>query len=240
MAEITIVVMIWTGRRGYTLAHAAVVAAAIARHTTMSYRFVVLSDHVPVRGFPLEVLPLPKASAALVDVHHYTSSDYPACLPKLWLLSDEARCLGDRLFYVDADALITGDLAPIMAYAPEAPFVGMVLGGKLVVSMYLLTPGSHAWLWERFVRDECAPLRPPRCPQGDQQWMRRYMHPETFAQWPCRALGIYGLKELEEGGYPTTLPAGACIIHPTGKVKPWHPRFADRHPWVKEYYPWTR
>lgn len=240
MADLTIVTMIWTGRRGYTLAHAAVVAKALARHTTVPYRFVVLSDQVPSRGYPYEVLPFPQAAAELTTLHFYRALDYPACLPKLWLLSTEAETLGERLFYLDADTLVIKDLAPILSYDTTAPFVGMTLGGQFVASMYLQnTPGSLDWLWQRFLRDGRGPDLLPTTPKGDQQWMRHYLGEGTFATWPQRALGIYLMKDIEVARGRSTLPSDARIIHPTGKVKPWEPLFLQRHPWAKEYYPWA-
>lgn len=238
MPDLTVVTLIYTGPRGYTLAHAAVIAGRIAAHTAVPYRFVVLSDQTPPPKYPYEVLPLPAEAAALVPLHYYASEDYPACLPKLWLFSDAARCLGERLFYVDCDALIMRDLAPILTYAPEAPFVWMNIDGKLTASMYRVDAGHLDWFWQHYQRDGLVDPLPPDRPKGDQGWMRHCLPLKDYPAWPAAELGIYTMKQIEERGLPTRPIQGARILHPTGKIKPWHRGFQHMHPWAIAHYPW--
>lgn len=236
---VTIVLMIWQGPRGYTLRHAAVVAAAIARHATFAYRLIVLTDQAPHHP-TLEVWPLPAHIGILADAVQAPTRAYPLNWPKLWLFSAEAQALGDTLLYVDADSIVVGDLAPLVTYAPDAPFVGMHYGtGKFCGALFRLQTGRHGAVWEHWRQwhahwagpaDETALVT-------DQTWMRRAGLGRTV-RWPPE-MGLYLLKDLDRRERRAPLPADARVIQPTGKTKPWHPRFAQQYPWVKEHYPWN-
>ena len=237
---ITIVTMIWHGARGYTLAHAEAIAAAVARHATFPYRFVAITDDAPRPTTTIDVIALPCAARRLMACHYATSQDAPACLPKLWLFSREAQQLGPRILYLDADSLVIDDLAPIIIYRSDAPFVGMTLRGKLSGGMYCLQTGMLHDVWTTFLRRGHDAFVTGECAPSDQGWMRCMELQGTYPVWPNREMGIYLLKELDGRGPISPLPADARIVHPTGKTKPWHPKFLDRYPWAKEHYPWTR
>ena len=237
---ITIVTMIWHGTRGYTLAHAEAVATAVARHATFAYRFVAVTDAMPSSTTTIDVLPLPCLAQRLATRQYAASTAYPANLPKLWLFSEEARQLGPRLLYLDADSLVIDDLAPLLIYHADAPFVGMRLRGKLSSGMYCLQTGVLARVWNLFLRWGDEMMMAGDCSPSDQGWLRCMGLQELCPSWPNRDFGIYLLEELDGDGPISLLPADARIVHPTGKTKPWHPRFLERYPWAKEHYPWTR
>ena len=236
--SMTILTMIWQGPRGYTLAHAAAVAKAVARHITLPYRFVVLTDQPhPVAG--IEVVPLPEIATTLAKAAARVPGEYPKNWAKLWLFSPEAQLLAPRVLYLDADSLVRGDLAPLWTYQPEAPFVGMQYGpGKLSTAMFRLDTGAVPEVWDNFVAllDGLSDITSLR--QTDQEFLRTQHLSARYPCWP-RDLGLFILKELESPGqYAATLPPGVRVIHPSGKTKPWHPRFLERYPWVREVYPW--
>ena len=235
----TLVSMLWPGPRGYTLAHAEAVAAAVARHATFPYRFVVLTDEPPGAESTVEVQPFPAAAQPLTVVHPLSASVYPTCLAKLWLFSAEAVALGPTILYLDADSLICGDLAPLVAYQPQAPFVWMANHGKLVSAMFRLATGTLTDVWTRFVAEGA-----PRVAAGsfftDQTWLRRMGLATRNPCWPSEQLGLYVLKDLDGAGPISALPADARVVQPTGKTKPWEARFLQRYPWAQEHYLWAR
>lgn len=237
MDPITIVTFIWTGERGYKLKHAAAVEAAIARHATFPYRFVVISDQAPKGRFSFEVMPLPQMAIDLPTFR--PSPGYYSMLPKLWLFSGDARCLGKRIFYLDADSIVTGDLEPIVTYAPEASFVCMLLPNKLQSAMFMLETGALTDVWATLTQElqEVPFLRGYH--KSDQLWLRHRRLEDDYPHWPNREMGIYLLKDLDVNWPLPPLPDDARIVHPTGKTKPWNPIFTSRYPWAEEHYKWT-
>lgn len=197
-------------------------ATAVARHATFPYRFLVVSDQASDRSLPFEVLPLPACAATLPVFGE--EGGYPSSLPKLWLFSQEARCLAPRVLYLDADSIMTGDLAPLVAYEPAAPFVGMHLPapGNLHGAMFRLDTGVLAAIWDAFelVTQTLGFAR--AYVRSDSQWMRQ-LGLAWAPAWPSRSMGIYLLKDLDGEEVPVPLPPDARIVHPTGKTKPWHP-----------------
>lgn len=230
---ITLVLMIWRGARGYTLAHAAAVLQAVGRQATFAYRPVILSDQVAPARFPYPVRAFPAGLQALTAADVTMEHDYPKNWAKLWLFSADAQQLGPRICYLDADTLVRGDLAPLVAYAAEAPFVGMRYRAahKLCTAMFCLQTGALPDIWTSFLADTDRT-------RTDQGWLRKHQLSLRYPCWDNDEMGIYMLQDIDRPGRGARLPADARIVHPTGKTKPWHPRFLQRHPWAQEYYPW--
>lgn len=227
LEPITIVTMIWTQFRQYRVEYAEAVNCAIARHATFSYRFVVVSDQKPRQRASVEFVPFPDSARKLTN--RVNSSGYSSNVPKLWLFSDEARCLGDRIFFIDADSIVTGDLAPIVSYRLDSPFVWLNLSGKLQSGMFLLDTGALQNVWNWFLMLGGAYAR-------DGAWLRFLDIGNNHPCWPNKEMGIYLLKDLDRSDRTSPLPEDARIVHPTGKTKPWMQKFYSRYPWAKEHY----
>jgi hypothetical protein len=102
---------------------------------------------------------------------------------------------------------------------------------KLCTAMFCLQTGALTDIWEHWVAQ-------PDPTQTDQGWLRHHQLSLRYPCWDNAALGIYMLKDLERPGKPSNLPDDARIVHPTGKLKPWEKRFAERHPWAAKHYVW--
>lgn len=233
-APMTLIVMVWQGARGYTLAHASAVLQAAGRHATFPYEALVISDQGAPRGYPWPVVPLPADVRALTTADVTMEHEYPKNWAKLWLFSDEARDLGERICYLDADTLIIKDIGPLLDYEPTSPFVGMRYreAHKLCTAMFCLQTGALTEVWTSFLTDTDRS-------RTDQGWLRHHNLSLRYPCWDNEELGIYMLKDIDTPRQGSRLPADARIVHPTGKTKPGHQRFFDRHPWAKEHYRWN-
>lgn len=250
---ITIVTCVWrSADRDYCARHAEVLGAMLARHVTQPYRYVVIADE-DVGGFTgaVEVLRTPPAMAALAQLRTPERAGFPSSYRRLWLFSDEARQLGDRILLTDVDVVVTGDWSPL--WRRDEDFVGWRPGQRwgnterrVAGGLWLLRTGTRTQVYERF-RGE-ASTREARAAGyrgSDQAWISHMLAGDA-AVWPADA-GIYSIRDMTRGPRPRPRPgdrrartqrppADARMVQFNGHGKPWHQRTIEQHPWVQRYW----
>jgi hypothetical protein len=229
---LTVVCWLWKGARGYKPAHVNALQEMIRRHLHVPHRFVCLTDEV--RGFArgIEVVMPPPEAMALAEMPSPEGGNFPACYRRLWMFSEQAQALGDRVLLMDVDAVITGDITHLVKR--DEDFVGWrplcswgnmerVAGG-----MYLLKTGSRTEVWTEFSAAGVAAARAAGYRGSDQAWIS-FKLGKTAALWPDDA-GLYALSDMPA----RKLPDGACVVQFAGNTKPWN---AGLMTWVREHYP---
>lgn len=227
---ITIVTWLWAGNRGYTPKHVNVLASMFRRHLSLPHRFVCITDMTA--GFKrVEVMPMPDAAKKLGDLRTPEGGRFPSCYRRLWMFSEEAKCLGERVLMVDVDLVLTGNIDHL--FALEDKFVGWrpkaSWGGtsRIGGGMYLMTPGAHSEVFDDFRGTySIAMARKAGFRGSDQAWMS-YKLVGKVKLWPTDA-GIYSIRDLK--GQP--LPDDACLVQFNGTGKPWH----GEPDWVLEHW----
>ena len=231
---LTIVTWVWRdgGPRAYTLEHAAALAAGFRRHLSKPHRFVCLTDDVRhVEG--IDVKPIPQAAAECGQWRTPEAGRFPSCYRRLWMFSEEAAALGQRLLLVDVDALVTGSVDHLtdrsedfVGWRPRATWGNPCrLGGGL----YLLTAGSRRQVWDRFTGPaSIGAARAAGFRGSDQAWLSFCLGADA-ASWPHDS-GVYSVRDLRNP--VATPPPDACLIQFNGPTKPWTARW----PWVREHY----
>jgi hypothetical protein len=225
----SIVCWLWNGR-GYRPEHVNVVHRMFRRHLAGDFRFICITDETEGFEAGIEVMPTPPEAAALAHLRTPEGGVFPSCYRRLWMFSEAARCLGDRVLLVDIDLLVVGNAEPL--FAPTADFVGWKptaswghnnnrIGGGL----YLMTPGTQTHVWEDFKGQESiAEARAAGYRGSDQAWI-------SYKLWGCplfpKEAGIYSIRDLRRAMKP---PADAVLIQHNGSTKPW----ASRVPWVRD------
>jgi hypothetical protein len=225
----SIVCWLWNGR-GYRPEHVNVVHRMFRRHLAGDFRFICITDETEGFEAGIEVMPTPPEAAALAHLRTPEGGVFPSCYRRLWMFSEAARCLGDRVLLVDIDLLVVGNAEPL--FAPTADFVGWKptaswghnnnrIGGGL----YLMTPGTQTHVWEDFKGQESiAEARAAGYRGSDQAWI-------SYKLWGCplfpKDAGIYSIRDLRRAMKP---PADAVLIQHNGSTKPW----ASRVPWVRD------
>lgn len=206
----------------------------VSRHLPEPHRFICISDRGDGFSAGVEVLPTPPAAAALGHLLTPEKGHFPSCYRRLWMFSDEAKCLGERVLLVDIDMVVVNDLRPIFDMPQE--FVGwrpyrdwgaqMRFGGGI----YLLTPGTRTAVWEDFKgASSIAEARAAGFRGSDQAWIS-YKLGLSEKYWG-REAGIYSIRDMK--GTETKLPADARLVQMNGPTKPWMPN-AKRIPWIAE------
>lgn len=235
MTTPTVVTWLWRdgpqGGRGYVPEHVNILHRMFRRHLATPFRFVCITDERGQWDEGVETMPTPDAARALAHLQTPEGARFPSCYRRLWMFSDEARCLGARVLLVDLDVLVVRDPAPL--FARDEDFVGWRptaswghardrIGGGL----YLLTPGTRTHVWTDFTGPaSIAEARRAGYRGSDQAWI-------SYSLRGCAVYGadagIYSIRDLDNGRRP--LPADARIVQHNGTVKPWD----SRVPWVRE------
>lgn len=226
----TVVTWLWSdGNRAYRPEHVNVLFRMFRRHSRQPLRFVCITDDTGQFDDGIEVMPTPESARWLCALRTPEAPNFPSCYRRLWMFSDEAKRLGDRVLLVDVDLLVVNDVAPL--FARDEDFVGWRPAAqwgtaeRLGGGIYLLTPGTRTHVWEDFTGHES--IREARSAGyrgSDQAWISY-----KLAGGPVYGpeAGIHSIRDLSNGRRPP--PRDAVLIQHNGNVKPW----TSRVPWVR-------
>lgn len=236
---ISIVCFLWRGedtRRVFLPEHVRTLASSIRRELSIEHRFICVADEGEGLDGPVEWLETPQACRRLGDVRTLEGSRFPSCYRRLWAWSAEAReQLGDRVMLVDIDLVTMRDFAHL--FDRQEPFVGWrprARWGKedrVGGGIYLMTPGAHPEVFEKFAEDPRRAQQAARVAGyrgSDQAWIS-FMIGRAAAVWPDD-VGIYSIRDLRNGELP--LPDDAALVQFNGPVKPWDSKLA----WVRKHW----
>lgn len=233
----TVCTWIWnSGFREYLPEHVRVLAAMVKRHLARPHRFVCITDEQGDFGPDVEVMATPPEARALGELKTPEGARFPSCYRRLWMFSEAAKVLGERVLLLDVDLVVTRDLSPI--FDRTEPFVGwrpfrdwgaqLRFGGGI----YLLTPGARTKVWDDFNgADSIAKARAAGFRGSDQAWIS-YKLGATEPYFD-RQSGIYSIRDFRLS--PHLLPDDARLVQMNGPAKPWS-REARRLPWVEQHF----
>jgi hypothetical protein len=205
----------------------------IARHLSIPHRFVCIADDLSGFDGETEVIETPAAAKALGSLRSPEGVRFPSCYRRLWMFSEEAKSLGERVLLIDVDLVVVKDFAAVVNR--EEDFVGwrpyrdwgaqLRFGGGI----YLLRTGSRTQVWDDFKgADSIAKARRNGFRGSDQAWISHKLgHVEPY--WDQSA-GIYSVRDFSP---LEALPNGACIVQTNGHNKPWS-HMARQIPWIAE------
>jgi hypothetical protein len=220
-------VVAWRWGSKYTTDHVRRLQAGVGRHLRLPHRFVCLSD-TPMEDVACQPLP-------------YTGG--PKNCRRLWIFSDEAKQLGDRLLQIDLDMVITDDITPLVDR--EEPFVVWksdsvgAIGYALNPSFLLVTAGARAHVWRTFINDTSGVLMRARrdCMGSDQAVMTDLLRDANVPVW-TEADGIIAYRVVcgPKGERGATLPDQTRVVSFHGPRDPSHPAFQAASPWLAEHW----
>jgi len=232
---ITFVSFLWTtGYRNYTPAQVNMQARAIKYLCRFPHRYVCVSDRLEGFSDDVEVMAMPKGARSVEALQAPQGKQFPASYRRLWLFSQEAQEIGERIMLLDIDAMIVKSLAPLLELQDD--FVGwrpISIWGRedrIGGGTWLLTPGKIPWLWENFKKAPGKMIKETRelgWNGSDQAIMSRFLH-DKYPTWP-RYCGIYG---SQDGVFHWEKPPeDAIIIHFNGDGKMW----GQEKLWMRAY-----
>jgi hypothetical protein len=234
-ADLAVVTYCWReGYRDYKPEHVDALARMVRRHLKLPHRFVCISDETGF-GPDVEVLPTPESSRRAIALRSPEGPRFPSSYRRLWLFSEEARAIADRILLLDVDCLVCGDLAPLVNY--DEDFVGWRPGSKwgsknhrLGGGTWLLRTGTHTDVWDSLSPEAAKVARAQGWRGSDQAWLS-YKLSGRVTIWP-HCSGIYQAQDIKQASY-RRCPPGARIVHFNGESKPWNMKFID---WIARAY----
>lgn len=239
MTPLTIVLWKWQRRNfgqrrvHYTADHVNRVVSMLDRHLSLPCRIICLTDDPD--GINCETRPIPAPELL----------KYGGCWHRLWLFSDKARSLGERVVSVDLDTVIVSSLDPLLDRSDDFVIWRNLMPracGPYCGSLWMLRTGSRTDVWERFTAEG---LRCFKLERGcykhldclalgyrmgtDQCWMGIAL-PDA-ATWTA-ADGVLSYRLQAKGD----LPEGARIINFHGTEDPSLPACQAESPWISEHW----
>ncbi len=238
---LTFVCWKWTGpdpARTFPPASVNVLHAMLTRHYHAPFRLVCLTDDPAGIDAAIDVRPLPVTKAdALRSVHDRSGKLWPACFRRLWLFSEEACVLGDRLVNIDLDVVILDDITELLQ-SKTASFVGWCSNNpdawlKIAGGIWMLDAGQHTNVWTDF-----EPATSPTVAYNagyhgsDQAWLSHKLYPPK-ERWSA-VDGLLKLGWLAHTGRPP--PHGARIIFTNGFNPPWRHEVQLGSRWILDHW----
>lgn len=248
--------------RLFSSSHVNVLAAMIGRNYRAPHRVICITDEpegldrglvtpvaMPVTGFehlinPSETtqrmraaMPARRMGRRLIAGRPGRGpKPFPSCYRRLWVFSAAAReLLGDRIFSLDIDVIVVGDLVPLVDRT--ASFVGWCddrFGWrKIAGGAYLLKTGAHQEVWSEFDADRSPALAAAAGNGGsDQAWMSYKLYPPP-QHWSS-ADGLLKLKWTPANADKP--PDGARLVFTSGESPPWDAHVQRRYPWITSHW----
>jgi hypothetical protein len=246
---VNFVVWIWKGNRKYEAEHVNHLYRQLDRVCPGRFTLTCVTDDTSGFHSKIRVVETPPAARALRYLLTPEKANFPSCYPRLWMFSEEARLLGERVMLIDVDLVFTADPSPLWQRHEE--FVGwrpMRTWGRETRfggGIYLLTTGTRTDVWTSFKGAESIKLARAAGLRGsDQAWLS-YCLASKEAMWP-RNSGIYSVRDLthelkrarvvKRTKPPLSLPADALIVQFNGPDKPWHIDAHSRHEWLRTHF----
>jgi hypothetical protein len=224
---LTVVCWRWGGK--YRAEHVRRLKASVARHLRIPHEFVCLTD-TPDDLDGIHCLPLPY------------SGGYKNCR-RLWIFSEDAAKLGDRLLQIDLDMVIVDDITDLVNRTE--PFVVWksdsvgAIGYALNPSFLMVDAGARADIWRNYRMDEKAAVEHAKrdCVGSDQAVMTDVLRDEDVPVWTA-ADGILAYRVVcgPKGGNGLMLPEGARVMSFHGPRDPSMRAFQDASPWIAEHW----
>lgn len=248
-AKLTIVGWLWRDKRcrtQYMPEHADTWARMLHRNVTIPHRFVLLTDRMKNRYDSL-IEPMSLWDDWRDVRCKLWPKQYPQCWLRLKAFSKEMRSiLGEKFVSIDLDCVVTGSLDAVLSRngdfrichrPPTEPLNG---ANPYQGSMWMMTTGSRAGVWEKFRGSESFDYILNRYPPDvakkylatDQGWMLYALGP--YERGWDRLSGVYFWPWLKANKLTDQLPENAKIVFFQGQQKPWN--LEERPEWVKQHY----
>jgi len=234
---ITVVLWKWKAPIGYRSTflgeHVNIMANMIRRHLHLEHEIVLVTDDPTGVDPSVRIVPLWDDFAHLQS---FVGPTRPACYRRLKVFNAEAAGLGERVLSIDLDAVITGDITPLVDRPEDFVIWGDTAKGTLYNGgLWLLRRGTRQKVWTSFDPDTSPSLtRANNIIGSDQAWISHSLG-KGESTWTMKD-GVYSFRNHLKVRTKFDLPEDAKVVMFHGQWDPWHPEVQKRYPWVREHY----
>jgi len=232
---ISVVMMLWhdpQSRRNdmwvYGAEHVNLLVRQVDRNLTLPHEFVLICDDAP-DGLDPRIRTVPLDRTTFIPTTRFA---------KLMLFRPDAGdIIGKRIFYLDLDTVITGNIDAIVGRKEDIvlwrhPYYRKRRKASAYnTSVILLDAGARPQVWTEFPLGKSAKELDAICNgvrSEDQAWVSKVLGPEE-ATWGEDS-GIYSRRQIKSG-----LPADARIVTFPGPREPGLPETQAAYPWIKRF-----
>lgn len=211
--EVSIVTWQWPGKRDYKPEHVKLLGKSLQEYMTFPYRFIVITDNPDAGDFGnAEVIKTPENAIKLSHIEtpeakrdsNKLKTYFPSSYRRLWLFSEEAKMLGDKILNTDVDCVVTGNWLPLVNH--NHSFVGWQPGHsfgsdvtRFAGGTWFLKTGAHTDVYDEFIKDpDLAISKAMKAGYrgSDQAWMSYKLRAKCPA-WD-KDFGIYCTRDIEK------------------------------------------
>lgn len=204
--------------------------AAVQRHTTKPHQFHCYTDDAV--GLNPNVI-----------THALPAGDLEGWWNKMYLFNrDNGIAVGEQIFYIDLDTLITGNIDHIVNTVAdrivmlEDFYYGIARSaGRIASGLMMWHHGDYHYLWERFMRNPQQAIASVR-PHGDQHYIAGQIDGCDFWQhlYPEQ---IVSFKVHCRSGLPDT--ARIVCFHGTPNIPDSAAKINTSYIWTIDPQPWV-
>lgn len=256
-SEITIATMKWnppdtdSGKRELHSLYSSEMVNGLYRdlqqNVKVPFKFVCITDDPSGLNEGIEARPLPTKLQGLEE-----------SWAKVFLFSpDMEYILGERFCYIDMDAIVTGDITPLLQLDNEMVVtrfcsnkeskkslrrVGTNKAKLCNTCFYVMNAGCASWVWHDFnlqwalTTHQTKPEHLRWYKGSDQAWVSYCLH-KNFILGDIRIVGpdsgLFEFKRLDE--YEYEMPNFSRVIFFGGNDHPYDTGTRNKAPWVKEF-----
>lgn len=231
-----ITVVSWKWGKKYGAEHVAKMQSMLRRHLSLPHRFVCITDRP--NDLPKGVIAAPMPRLIQPDFK---------CIRRLWLYSSKAGSLGDRLFQIDLDVILTDSIDAIVDRPEE--FViwksdsNTRHGYAYNATIMLTTPGARSEVWETYAKNPAKVLADAEADgwwskvNSDQAIACYVMQHNPPAVW-TQDDGVYAYRVFagKHGDRGQQLPTGARLVSFHGPRDPSIPDLQEKSPWIQTHW----
>jgi len=226
----TLQVCLWlwrdpSGRRAglYSPDDVARMARSISRNVRIPHEIVCVTDHER-HEFPSDIRVVPLWP---------DWRNMGGCYTRLKAFAPEmAEIIGPRFVWMDIDAVVTGDLTPLLQRKEDAVFWRSCTVASLPYngSMVMMTAGARAQVWDEFQGPESAAITRGKQMIGtDQAWIAHVLG-SGEAVWTAKD-GVCAFRR----DCRKWLPPQARLVFFPGARKPTDARLRLQYPWIEAH-----
>jgi len=230
---ITVVCWKWT-QPGYRSIfqpyHVHTLRNMIRRNLQLPHRFVCITDDATgINPQLVETMELWREPNIVLP------QGKPNCYRRLRVFAEDARdWLGERILSIDLDAVITGDITPLVDVNDDFKIWGDTARNTAYNGgFWLLRAGTRTSVWDKFTNRAPRLTRSRGMVGSDQAWLSYCLGPRE-SRWTTDD-GVYSFRN-HMGSGTEPLPKDARVVFFHGKHDPWDPKIQEKSPWIKKYY----